>query len=363
MDNRRTMTLPYAKGIDKAKNINEFAELINNATCERSGTANVDTVNWPEDFPYKPECTVRAAWCNKGIGILYEVYGLDLRAEALKDNGSVWEDSCCEFFISHPTDGTYYNFEMNCIGTLLTAKRKSREDYSHFTKEQLKQVKRFSTLPRKQIDINGELFRWSVGMFIPFHLIGINPHNLPDELHANFYKCGDKTEHIHFLSWSPISCATPDFHRPEFFGILKLESVPKKSLCRKTIDYAMLLLYFCIVGFLCFWHFDDMQTAEKLLFGIPADKIAHFCIFLPFPVLAWIAFGRKIAGKWAALLFIIGIFILGCILGGSIELLQGLTTYRSCDINDFRADALGMSLSSILMVIVALARSRRKQGE
>lgn len=361
MDNKRTMTLPYAKGVDKAKDINEFAEILNNATCERLGTASVDTVNWPDDFPYKPECIVKAAWCKKGLGILYEVYGLDLRAEALKDNGSVWEDSCCEFFISHPSDGTYYNFEMNCIGTLLTAKRKSREDYSHFSKEQLQQVKRFSTLPRKQIDVNGEMFRWSVGMFIPFHLIGINPHDLPDELHANFYKCGDKTEHIHFLSWSPISCATPDFHRPEFFGTLKLESAPQKKRLIKTTDYVMMLVYLCTVGFLCFWHFDDMQAAEKMILGIPADKVAHFLIFFPFPILAWITFGRRITKKWPAMLFIIGIFLLGCILGGGIELLQGLTTYRSCDINDFRADALGMSLSSILMIIFALARTGRKQ--
>lgn len=361
MDYRRTMTLPYAKGIDKAKDIKEFAEILDNVTCERFGIASVDTVNWPDDFPYKPECIVKAAWCKKGLGILYEVYGLDLRAEALKDNGSVWEDSCCEFFISHPSDGTYYNFEMNCIGTLLTAKRKSREDYSHFSKEQLQQVKRFSSLPRKQVNVNGEMFRWSVGMFIPFHLIGINPHNLPDELHANFYKCGDKTEHIHFLSWSPISCATPDFHRPEFFGTLKLESAPQKKHCIKTIDYVMMFVYLCIVGFLCFWHFDDMQAAEKMIVGIPADKVAHFLIFFPFPILAWITFGRRINKKWPAMLFIIGIFILGCILGGGIELLQGLTTYRSCDINDFRADALGMSLSSILMIIFALVRTGRKQ--
>ncbi len=363
MDNKRTMTLPYADGIDRAKDINEFSELIINATCERSGTANVDTVNWPEDFPYKPECTARIAWCDKGLGILYDVYGFDLRAKALKDNGEVWKDSCCEFFISHPTDGTYYNFEMNCIGTLLVGKRKSVEDFTHLTEKQLRQVRRFTTLPRKEIDKNGEMFRWSVGMFIPFHLIGIDPHNLPDELHANFYKCGDETEHIHFLTWSPIEWATPSFHRPEFFGTLKFEPAPGKSLCRKTVDYIMLLSYFCVVGFLCFWHFEDMQTAEKRILGIPADKIAHFCIFLPFPILAWLAFGRKITGKWASVLFLTGIFILGCLLGGAIELLQGLTTYRSCDINDFRADALGMAFSSILMIIVALARSRRKQGK
>lgn len=363
MENGRTMTLPYAKGIDKAKDINEFAEIIEDATCERLGTACVDTVNWPEDFPYKPECTVKAAWCSKGLGILYNVCGLDLRADALEDNGSVWQDSCCEFFISHPTDGTYYNFEMNCIGTLLTAKRKSREDYVHFKKDQLQQVKRFTTLPRKKTDINGEMFSWSVGMFIPFHLIGIDPHNLPKELHANFYKCGDKTEHIHFLSWSPIHCARPDFHRPEFFGTLRLEPAPQKKHRCGVCKWIAIILYLCVVGFLCFWHFDDMHAAEKIIFGIPADKIAHFCIFFPFPILAWLTFGRELSGKWKPVLFVIGMFALGCLLGGAVELGQGLTTYRSCDINDFRADALGMAFSSIIVIITALAQSKRKLGK
>ena len=53
-------------------------------------------------------------------------------------------------------------------------------------------------------------------------LIGVDPENLPHSLRANFYKCGDKTAHPHYLSWSPIHTEKPDFHRPEFFGELIL---------------------------------------------------------------------------------------------------------------------------------------------
>ena len=53
-------------------------------------------------------------------------------------------------------------------------------------------------------------------------------------------------------------------------------------------------------------------------------------------------------------------YIAGCILGILTELGQGLTDYRSCDINDFRADALGMALSSIIIIIIDTIRRSGK---
>lgn len=227
MNGQKNLKVPYIQGLDRVRDFNEFASKLEAAAGCGAGAGNIDTVNWPEDFPYQPECKFVAGWCKNGIGIMYSVRGLDLRAQALKDNGPVWEDSCCEFFISDPTDGTYYNFEMNCIGTLLAAKRKSREDCVHFSADKLKQVRRFSSNEHKAVEINDKEFSWKLGLFIPFKLIGVDKHNLPATLHANFYKCGDKTAHVHFLSWSPIGCPTPDFHRPDFFGTLELEPMPE----------------------------------------------------------------------------------------------------------------------------------------
>ena len=145
---------------------------------------------------------------------------MDLRAKAMEDNGPVWEDSCCEFFVGDPSDGTYYNFEMNCIGTLLAAKRKSRTDFRFFSREELDQVIRHSSLERKEYGTEGELAGWQTAICIPFGLIGMDGGNLPENIRANFYKCGDKTAHPHFLSWNPVEVPHPDFHRPEFFGKL-----------------------------------------------------------------------------------------------------------------------------------------------
>ena len=138
----------------------------------------------------------------------------------MEDNGRVWEDSCCEFFMSDPEDGTYYNFEMNCIGTLLASKRKNRQDFRYFGKDELGQVVRHSSLERKEYGLTDGPYSWQTAICIPFSLVGINPDNLPGKIRANFYKCADKSAHPHFLSWNPVEIPEPDFHRPDYFGEL-----------------------------------------------------------------------------------------------------------------------------------------------
>ena len=216
--NMKIIDVPYVSG---AENPDSFDEL--NALMEaKAAKASIDTVCWPDEFPYAPEAGFAIARTDTRLVILYSVKGLDLRAQALEDNGPVWEDSCCEFFVADPCDGTYYNFEMNCIGTLLAAKRKSRSDCTHFGKETLERIKRFSTLEKKAFDESGREFSWKTALCIPFDIIGMEKDRLPKTLKANFYKCGDKTAHPHFLSWNPVETEHPDFHRPEFFGELKL---------------------------------------------------------------------------------------------------------------------------------------------
>lgn len=174
--------------------------------------------NWPEDFPYSPDCIGSIARSSTHLAVLYHVRGLDLRATAMEDNGNSWEDSCCEFFISDPEDGTYYNFELTCVGSLLSSKRKSRTESSMFDKETVGKVIRYSTIEKKPVEVKDEIKAWSVVMLIPFSMIGIDPENIPSSVKGNFYKCGDLTAHPHFLSWNPVGTPNPDFHRPEYFG-------------------------------------------------------------------------------------------------------------------------------------------------
>ena len=87
--------------------------------------------------------------------------------------------------------------------------------------EQMAEILRIAQFEGPQ-DFSGGIWNWRVTVVIPFSLIGVDPENLPERLRANFYKCGDKTAHPHFLSWNPVGTPSPDFHRPDFFGELIL---------------------------------------------------------------------------------------------------------------------------------------------
>lgn len=183
---------------------------------------DVACVNWPETFPYAPLCSGRVARTKDALVVDFRVSGLDLRAQNLTDNGRQWEDSCVEVFIKDPEEDTYYNFEINALGKVLACSGADRHGRVARPAEEMEEILRFGQLEGGPLD-EGGIWTWRVGVVIPFELIGVDPENLPDSIRANFYKCGDKTAHPHYLSWSPIDTPKPDFHRPEFFGELLLK--------------------------------------------------------------------------------------------------------------------------------------------
>ena len=182
---------------------------------------DVDQVNWPGDFPYAPLCAGRIARTEGSLVVDFRVSGLDLRAENKEDNGSQWEDSCVEFFVQDPDGSVYYNFEINALGKVLACVGPDRHHRTPRPAEEMAAIARFSSVTRSD-SVKEGLHSWRVCIIIPFELIGVDPENMPSSLRANFYKCGDKTAHPHFVSWAPISTPGPDFHCPEFFGQLNL---------------------------------------------------------------------------------------------------------------------------------------------
>ena len=182
---------------------------------------DVDCVNWPEAFPYAPLCGGRVARTRDALVVDFRVSGLDLRARNTADNGRQWEDSCVEVFIQDPDGAPYYNFEINALGKVLACKGPERHNRTPRPAEEMEQILRFTQMEGGPLEQEG-IHTWRVGVVIPFRLLGIDPERLPRSIRANFYKCGDKTAHPHFLSWSPVETPKPDFHRPEFFGELIL---------------------------------------------------------------------------------------------------------------------------------------------
>lgn len=184
----------------------------------------LDVVNW-KDYPYKPEVSFRIAHTGKEILLHYKVKEASIRAVADKDNGRVWEDACVEFFLSPGSDSCYYNFECNCIGKLLIQGGIVNESRPLANPETLGKVKRWSSLGAVPFEERTGEGSWELTMVIPVSAFFKHSIDSLDgkTMKGNFYKCGDKLQTPHFLSWSPIRLERPMFHCPAFFGTLHFE--------------------------------------------------------------------------------------------------------------------------------------------
>lgn len=176
-----------------------------------------DNWNWSDR---NPQVRFRAAHCGNFIALHFHLNDNELRAVADHDEGNVWEDSCCEFFVSPDRDDFYYNFECNCIGSLWVHGGRKGEDRPAAPAEVFDSVKRWTSIGKEPFEAVEKVCEWDFVEVIP--ATALFKHDIKDfsgkEMNANFYKCGDLLPHPHYLSWSPIALEKPAFHCPEFFG-------------------------------------------------------------------------------------------------------------------------------------------------
>ena len=202
----------------------EVADLPKLLDEEKIDFQPIQCVNWPA-YPYKPSASFRIAHSKDAVLLHFRVREASVQAKYGEDNGSVWTDSCVEFFSMPAGDDVYYNVECNCAGTLLVGGGAGRKDRPHAPQEVLDRVQRWASLGREPFDERVGECAWEVALIIPastFFLHDLGTFSGRD-VRANFYKCGDLLQTPHFLSWNPIGLETPNFHCPQFFGLLHFE--------------------------------------------------------------------------------------------------------------------------------------------
>ncbi len=122
-------------------------------------------------------------------------------------------------------------------------------------------------------------------------------------------------------------------------------------LKRKHISMIILCAYVAAVALMCFMKTDHAPAVEFSLFGIPSDKVVHFIMFLPLPILAHSAFLPSGKGLLRDLAISAVVFLTGSGFAAGTERLQSMLEYRSGDIMDFAADMAGMACGSIITII------------
>ena len=190
-------------------------------------TLKLDCVNWPGEFPEKPDVSLQIWHSGNALHIIYKVDEPTVRAEEGTPGNYVYKDSCVEFFFRPDlADPHYYNFEWNAIGTLFLARRTGRQDPELAPEEVLAMVKAHSSEGSKPFAERPAKGPWTLEVEIPVEALWHHEIKSFDGVHAaaNFYKCGDGLSVPHYVTWAPISADKPDYHRPEFFAALDFES-------------------------------------------------------------------------------------------------------------------------------------------
>lgn len=132
---------------------------------------------------------------------------------------NTYEDSCLEFFIAPVTgDVRYLNLEFNpncAVGVQIGTTKTDRTRL-------VRTDNLFNAVSTRTED------GWEITYCVPFDFIrSFYPEFFVEsgmQLRGNFYKCGNLTDQKHYLSWNAIESDTPNFHKPECFGVLKLEA-------------------------------------------------------------------------------------------------------------------------------------------
>ena len=170
---------------------------------------------------WRPDCGIRAfgQFCHSAEALHVHLRAVEknIRAEYTVPLSPVCLDSCLEFFFMPEKEDRYFNFEINPNGCLYIGFGHGRQDSTTLYRENMKEL--FDIRPQKTQ--NG----WEVFYRIPlsFLRLFVPDFTFTGALRANVYKCGDLTEHRHYLSWNPVTSETPDFHRPGDFGLMLFE--------------------------------------------------------------------------------------------------------------------------------------------
>lgn len=179
----------------------------------------INVVNWPGQFPDKPEVAFELENCGDYLHLHFCVKEDETIASAQKNFDNVWEDSCCEMFIMFNGEDRYYNLETSCNGCQLFSYRKDRYDAENAPCEVMDSITCHTSLAKGVPFEACHIDEWSLDIDIPasaFWHSGLKSFE-GVKAKGNLYKCVQSLSRQHFLSLAPIDTPAPDFHQPSFF--------------------------------------------------------------------------------------------------------------------------------------------------
>lgn len=116
----------------------------------------------------------------------------------------------------------------------------------------------------------------------------------------------------------------------------------------RNISTVVFCIYIAAVAALCFMKGDSLPDIPVNWFGLPADKVAHFLMFLPYTLLSYRAFSPKKGGIMRKVATLALCALSGAAIAVATEKIQGMLGYRSQDSKDMLADFMGIGAGCLI---------------
>lgn len=131
-----------------------------------------------------------------------------------------------------------------------------------------------------------------------------------------------------------------------------------KSSTKTILSRVLFLLYICAICVICFADSSSLPNIQRYIFGFPTDKIVHFIMFAPFPILSYLSFDHPSHKPGKSILFVFLAMLAGAFLAIATEVIQSYLPSRSMDLKDFYADLMALGVSSVFILLVDLTRNK-----
>lgn len=177
---------------------------------------------------FRPVASSKVMYDKESLYVIFNVHDRFIRCITKEINGPVWEDSCVEFFfapeITKPE--RYFNLEINCGGTpLMHFNKIAGKETTILDPADIKMIEIAHSLPVTTDPEITDPVNWTIEYRIPLALLEkYSQVTRPEpgiEWKANFYKIAENNSNPHYMTWSVVKNEVPNFHLPQFFGVLK----------------------------------------------------------------------------------------------------------------------------------------------
>ena len=185
---------------------------------------------------HRPDARARLLYDAANLYLRFRVEDRYVVAKHTQFQDPVWRDSCVEFFVQPRPSSGYFNFEINCGGTLLSRyiedPTRTPDGFAKSTRlssEHGERIRIAHSMPSIVVPEQPGPVVWHIGCQIPLAVLeayaGPFGPLAGQAWRGNFYKCADDSSHPHWASWAPIGEAL-NFHQPACFAPLRFTTPP-----------------------------------------------------------------------------------------------------------------------------------------